>query len=242
MQPGFDASSPTIRRHASCSPEGPLTTAASARTQAGTRSRRQTCEAAALHCQLPLIWRLENVSCESLPPVMDYSAPGPFGDAKMFSNTGPNNNYTLFRPDASLGKNGFKHPIATWGNGILTTPDMYQRTLPLIATHGFVIIACNDTQAERACLSDGMDWLIAQNDSGEMAGTLDTTREIAIGYSWGGGAAIDVSDRPNIRATVSLHGMPRAMTRGAKCTLPCCSSPRPGTTSCPPRCTSRPTT
>jgi dienelactone hydrolase len=62
--------------------------------------------------------------------------------------------------------------------------------------------------AERACLSAGMDWLIEQNDSGEMQGKLDTSREVTIGYSWGGGAAIDASDRPNVKATVSLHGMP----------------------------------
>jgi hypothetical protein len=144
-----------------------------------------------------------------LPPVSDYSAPGPFGDAKMISSTGPSGNYTLFRPDATLGKNGFKHPIATWGNGISTTPDMYETTLTLIATHGFVIIAVNDTMAEEPALSAGLDWLVAQNmASGDLQGKLDTSREIAIGYSWGGGAALDTSYRPNIKVTVSLHGMP----------------------------------
>ncbi len=152
-------------------------------------------------------------SCASLPPVTDYGAPGPFSDVKMFTQVGPNGNYTLFRPDASLGQNGFKHPIATWGNGISTTPDMYQKTLPLIASHGFVIIACNATQAEEPCLSAGMDWLVQQNTAaGPMQGKLDTTNEVAIGYSWGGGAAVDVSVRPNIKATVSLHGMPPRQT------------------------------
>jgi len=147
--------------------------------------------------------------CTSLPAASDYAAAGPFADARMFSNVGPNSDYTLFRPDASLGTNGFRHPIATWGNGISTTPDQYQKTLSLIASHGFVIIACNDTQAERPCLSAGLDWLVEQNGSaGELAGKLDTTREVTIGYSWGGGAAIDTADRPNVRATVSLHGMP----------------------------------
>jgi hypothetical protein len=131
----------------------------------------------------------------------------------MFTSVGPNSNYTLFRPDATLGQNGFKHPVATWGNGILTTPDMYQKTLELIASHGFVIIACNDTMAERPCLSDGMDWLVQQNAAaGPMQGKLDTSTEVAIGYSWGGGAAIDTSDRPNIKVTVSLHGMPPRQT------------------------------
>jgi hypothetical protein len=153
------------------------------------------------------------MDCTTLPPVTDYSAPGPFADAKMFTKVGPNNNYTLYRPDASLGKNGFVHPIATWGNGILTTPDQYNKTLSLVASHGFVIIACNDTMAERPCLSAGMDWLIAQNTAdGPMKGKLDTNREVVIGYSWGGGAAIDTSDRPNVKATVSLHGMPPRVT------------------------------
>ena len=148
-------------------------------------------------------------ACTSLPAVTDYGAKGPFSDAKMFANTGPSNNYTIYRPDASLGKDGFKHPIATWGNGIATTPDQYKKLLNLVASHGFVIIGCNDTQAERACLNSGMEWLVAQNTAtGPFQGKLDTSRELAIGYSWGGGAAIDVSDRPNIKATISLHGMP----------------------------------
>ncbi len=147
-------------------------------------------------------------TCEELPAPSDYGAPGPFADAKMFSGAGPRGDYTLFRPDASLGMGGFKHPIVTWGNGIATTPDVYAKTLTFIATHGFVIIACNATQAERACVSAGLDWLISQNGSGPLAGKLDVSRELAVGYSWGGGAVIDASDRPNIKATVSLHGMP----------------------------------
>ena len=152
-------------------------------------------------------------TCAGLPPVSDYSMPGPFGDAKMFSGVGPSNGYTMYRPDSSLGKDGFKHPIATWGNGIATTPDMYKKLLTLVASHGFVIIACNDTQPERPCLNAGMDWLVKQNDAeGALKGKLDIMREVAIGYSWGGGAAIDVSDRPNIKVTLSLHGMPPRVT------------------------------
>jgi hypothetical protein len=126
----------------------------------------------------------------------------------MFTNTGPDGNYTVFRADASLGKGGFRHPIAAWGNGITTTPDQYAQTLSLIATHGFVIVACNDTQVERPCMSAGLDWLIGQDASGPMMGKLDITREATIGYSWGGGGAIDTADRANVKATVSLHGMP----------------------------------
>jgi dienelactone hydrolase len=147
-------------------------------------------------------------SCESLPPVTDYGAPGPFNDVKTESNIGPSSNYTLFRPGDSLGRNGFKHPIVTWGNGITTVPGFYMSLLTQIASHGFVIIACNDTTAERPCLNAGLDWLVQQNQSGAMAGKLDVTREATVGYSWGGGAAIDTANRPNVKATVSLHGMP----------------------------------
>jgi hypothetical protein len=151
--------------------------------------------------------------CSSLPAVTDYAMPGPFADAKMFSGVGPSSNYTMYRADSSLGKDGFKHPVATWGNGIATTPDMYKKLLTLVASHGFVIIACNDTQPERPCLNAGMDWLVQQNDAdGPLKGKLDIMREVALGYSWGGGAAIDVSDRPNIKATISLHGMPPRVT------------------------------
>jgi hypothetical protein len=146
-------------------------------------------------------------TCASLPPTEDYSAVGPFPDVQMESYVGPNSNYTLYRPK-SLGENGFKHPIAAWGNGIMTTPDEYQSLLKHIASHGFVVIGCNDVQAERPCVSAGLDWLVAQNASGPMAGKLDTTREATVGYSWGGGAAIDTANRPNVKATVSLHGMP----------------------------------
>jgi hypothetical protein len=150
--------------------------------------------------------------CSSLPPATDYAAKGPFADAKMVSMTGPSGGYTLFRPDASLGKDGFKHPIATWGNGITTTPSQYTALLTTIASHGFVVIASNDTMAERPALSAGLDWLIEQNKSGDMQGKLDITKELAIGYSWGGGAAIDTANRPNVVATVSFHGMPPRVT------------------------------
>jgi len=151
-------------------------------------------------------------TCPGLPEVSDYGATGPFEDAKAFANVGPGNNYTVFRPDASLGRDGFKHPVVVWGNGIATTPNHYTKTLTLIASHGFVVVACNDTMAERPCLNTGIEWLISQNESGPMQGKLDTTNEATLGYSWGGGAAIDTANRPNVRATASLHGMPPRLT------------------------------
>lgn len=145
----------------------------------------------------------------TLPSVNDYGAKGPFGDAKMFPDAGPEGTYVVFRPDTSLGRDGFKHPIGVWGNGIGTTPDLYQVLLGHIASHGFVLVACPDIIAEEPCLDTGLSWLAQQNTgTGPLAGKLDTSKEFAIGFSWGGGAAIDVSKRPNIKATISVHGMP----------------------------------
>ena len=149
-------------------------------------------------------------TCPGLPAVTDYSAKGPFGDVMVQPGVSAagGETCTLFRPGASLGKDGFKHPIAVWGNGILTTPDLYTETLSLFASHGFVVIACDSSSPERPCLNACMDWLVQQNGTGAMAGKLDTTKEITLGYSWGGGASIDTANRPNVKATVSFHGMP----------------------------------
>jgi hypothetical protein len=144
----------------------------------------------------------------SCPAVTDYAAKGPF-DAKVFDGVGPTGGYMLVRPDTTLGKDGFKHPVAVWGNGIATSADQYRTLLSHIASHGFVVIACPDATAERPCLNDGMEWLVKQNTAeGPMKGKLDITKELTIGYSWGGGAAIDTANRPNVKATISIHGMP----------------------------------
>ncbi|MDH5670797.1 MAG: dienelactone hydrolase family protein [Myxococcales bacterium] len=149
------------------------------------------------------------VTASPLPTPEDYGATGPFADAAMFTNVGPGGNYTLFRPDQSLGRDGFKHPVVAWGNGITTTPPMYEPLLTAIASHGFVIIGTNDTTVERPAMVEGLEWLIEQNDvAGPLQGMLDISKEATIGYSWGGGAAIDTADRPNVLATVSFHGMP----------------------------------
>jgi hypothetical protein len=151
-----------------------------------------------------------NGACPGLPDVSSFDSMGPFSDVTVqpgISAAG-GEACTLYRPGSSLGANGFKHPVAVWGNGIATAPDWYTGTLSLIASHGFVVIACDSSVPERPCLNACMDWLVQQNNSGPMAGKLDTSKELTLGYSWGGGAAIDTANRPNVKATVSFHGMP----------------------------------
>ena len=142
---------------------------------------------------------------QTLPPISDYGVRGPFQTMSV-NATGPDGQYTLFRPRA-LGENGFLHPIATWGNGITTTPALYDALLNTIASHGFVIVASNSTSVTAQMMTAGLDWLIAQNESGDFAGKLDVKRAASIGYSLGGGAAVTTGKHPNVIVTVSMHGL-----------------------------------
>jgi hypothetical protein len=144
---------------------------------------------------------------QTLPPVSDYGAPGPFMTTTM-DGTGPDGMYTIYRP-TTLGDNGFKHPIATWGNGITTTPQLYPGLLGGIASHGFVIVASDSSNVTADLMTKGLDWLIKQNDAGGMfEGKLDINRAASIGYSLGGGAAVTAGGHPNVIVTVSMHGLP----------------------------------
>lgn len=145
--------------------------------------------------------------CEGLTiaPTENYGVNGPYG-AQTVNNTGPNGQYTLIRPQR-LGENGTKHPIATWGNGITTTPALYPGLLNAIASHGFVIIASNSTNVTAAMMTQGLEWLIQQNGSGDLAGKLEPKCAVTVGYSLGGGAAVTSGSHAAVKATVSFHGL-----------------------------------
>jgi hypothetical protein len=142
------------------------------------------------------------------PPaqVTDYSRPGPY-PTRTVNLTGPGGQYTMFRP-TTLGANGFKHPPATWGNGIITTPSWYPELLGSIASYGYVVIASNSSTVTAGLLTQGLDWLIQQNNApGEFQGKLDVTKAVSIGYSLGGGAAVTAGSHPAVVTTVSFHGL-----------------------------------
>jgi hypothetical protein len=146
---------------------------------------------------------------QTLPPVTDYSQPGPFATMTM-DGVGPNNAFTIFRP-TTLGESGFKHPPLTWGNGITTTPQTYPILLSTVASHGFVVIANDSSTVTAQDLLDGLDWLIKQNDvPGEFQGKIDVMRAVTMGYSLGGGAALTAASHPNVVVTVAMHPAPGA--------------------------------
>lgn len=148
---------------------------------------------------------------QTLPPVTDYSLPGPFSTVTI-SNTGPNEAYTVFRPE-TLGQDGFMHSPVVFGPGVLTSPSNYASFLRNVASHGFVVIAVNSlsgspgSATNRTAMIEGLDWIIAQNDvSGVYQGKLEVTRAIAMGYSIGATTAVDAGDHANVITTISIHG------------------------------------
>jgi hypothetical protein len=146
--------------------------------------------------------------CEglSLPPVTDYTANGPY-PTTVVENTGADGMYTIYRP-TTLGEDGFKHPVATWGNGITTTPAYYPTLLGAIASHGFVIIASNSSTVNAGLMTAGLDWMVAQNDvDGDYKDNLNPTCLVTIGYSLGGGASVGAGAHANVVATASMHGV-----------------------------------
>jgi hypothetical protein len=147
---------------------------------------------------------------QTLPAVTDYAKPGPF-KTTMTANTGPSNNYTIFRPDP-LGDKGFLHSPIIFGPGIATQASFYSALLTHLASHGFVTICVNSLSGgpgdpgNLKSMKDGLDWIIAQNSqAGVFQGKLAVDRAIAMGYSIGAGASVQLASHPAIMTTVVIH-------------------------------------
>ena len=142
---------------------------------------------------------------QSLPSVGDYAANGPYITTARTAD-GPDGRYTIVRP-MMLGKDGFKHPIAIWGNDITTTPTLFSGLLQAIASHGFVLIASEDSQVTAQQVIDGLDWLAAQNErvGSDFFEKLDVQCAVALGCGVGAAAVVTAASRPNVVATVALH-------------------------------------
>jgi hypothetical protein len=134
--------------------------------------------------------------------------PAPTGtfETMTVTGTGPDGNYTIFRP-TTLGEGGFKHPPVAWGNGLSTVPSQYAEWLNNVASNGFVVIANPGTGSDPMVVRQGLEWLLMQNDSGDYAGKLAVDCAATIGYSMGGGAAVGAGSHPAVKAVVSVHGL-----------------------------------
>jgi hypothetical protein len=130
------------------------------------------------------------------------------------SGTGPGGAYTIVRP-TTLGEGGFKHPPVAWGNGLGTQPPLYAANLQKLAAEGFVVIANPGPGSDPQVVRQGLEWLIAQNGSGEYADKLAVNCAGTIGYSMGGGAAVGSGSHPAVKAIVSIHGLQDAADRAS---------------------------
>lgn len=146
-----------------------------------------------------------------LPPTMDYSALGPFTTTSQ-SSTGPGNAYTIVRP-ATLGQNGLLHAPITFGPGIDMQPNQLMGLLTRFASHGFVVISTRlegapNAASNRMEMTSGLDWLIEQNSTAGSVfqGKLDVKKAVAMGYSVGGTAAVEVGAHEAVATVVSIHG------------------------------------
>jgi hypothetical protein len=153
---------------------------------------------------------------QALPPITDYTEPGPF-KTTVTANTGPGSKYTIYRPD-QLGTDGFVHSPIIFGPGILTSCapggslNIYTSLLNHFSSHGFVTICVNSLSggpgdpANVQAMQDGLDWIIGQNgQSGVFQGKLAVDRAIAMGYSIGAGASVNLSKHKAIMTTVVIH-------------------------------------
>ena len=141
----------------------------------------------------------------------DLSKDGPYMSTTV-KNTGPNNNYTIYRPQ-QLGPGGAKNPFVAWISGGGSSPDQYT-LLPHLATHGFVIIASNTVpqvgqqQALGKEMVAAVDWMLMeiQRSGSDYAAKVDATKVAAMGYSMGGLAATAAGADPRWTTTVHISG------------------------------------
>lgn len=144
------------------------------------------------------------------PAPMDVSKwadDGRFG-SRVVNNSGPDGSFTLFVPDPLAG-NGTLNPIITWGNGSFTTPSSYRSLLSHYASHGFFVVASNNTNVgSGAEMIAGMRWAIAENgrSGSPYFGKLDPDAVGSIGYSQGGIGAVITGNEPEVKTTVPIAG------------------------------------
>jgi hypothetical protein len=146
-----------------------------------------------------------------LPPVTDYSAPGPF-PTTTDRNVGPGSAFTVFRPQ-TLGQNGFLHAPIIFGPGIGMQSSQLSSLLLSFASHGFVVVGTPvlnggpGDPANLKSMTDGLNWILQQNTTAGMyQGKLDVTHAVSMGYSVGGTSAVQLGGHQAVATTVSIHG------------------------------------
>jgi hypothetical protein len=151
----------------------------------------------------------------AFPPLTSYTArDGGFGPAVVTRRTGDAtlgtdatgapNTVAIFRPAADkYGQGGVRHPVVVWGNGSTNTVDIWQSFLSRVATHGFVVVAPEQTQVTADHMNKALDYVLslASDATSGDCGKIDTTKIASTGYSLGGIGAITVGSNARVTST-----------------------------------------
>jgi hypothetical protein len=141
------------------------------------------------------------------PGAADPAKNGPYPPMTE-QNVGPGMAFTLVRP-RELGANGIKHPVITWGNGTGTTPTAYTALLNRLASHGFVVIASNNTNTGSGMeMLQGVDWVLEQSrtQGSPMFEKIDANQIGATGHSQGGFGTCQTARDPRIKTIAPIQG------------------------------------
>lgn len=141
----------------------------------------------------------------------DFTGNGPY-ESVIATAMGPSTALTIYHPK-DLAPNGAKNPIVGWMSGGGTDHTLYP-LLPLLATHGFVVVAPDVIPGigEEANLGkqiiEGIDWAIAENarEGSTFFQKLDTSKLASAGYSMGSLATFQIAADERLTTTVHISG------------------------------------
>ena len=150
----------------------------------------------------------EGASGPTLPAITDPGQPGPFRAESVATAPGLSS-HSLFVP-RELGKDGIKHPIVVWTNGNGGSTSFYRAFLEHLATHGFFVVAdkrsTSNHPLENGEQVKGIDWAVAQAQSGPYAGKIDPAAIAIMGHSLGSLASFANGGDPRVATSVHWSG------------------------------------
>ncbi len=107
-------------------------------------------------------------------------------EVEYFTNTGDNGRGVLAYPKRLSDTQ--KHGVVLWGPGGGTEPTAYEGIIRRLASHGFVVIATNESPDGTGRGKPALDWLAKKNETpgDPLYQKLDMTKVGASGHSMGG--------------------------------------------------------
>lgn len=140
---------------------------------------------------------------------LKYYAPGPWA---VTSATGfgccdsTGHKFDVWYPK-DLGRNGFRHPIVTWGNGTGAIPSQYAYLLSHLASWGFVVIASESQNTGTGQeILDAANYMVARSRdaSSIFFGVLATGRIGAAGHSQGASGVLNAMTKSGGAITTAI--------------------------------------